>query len=245
MDEDTPGAEIGPNARIGANVLIGNNVVIGRGVEIGDDCRIGPNCVITHAILGKRVVMGPNNSIGNQGFSFVPSLEGLLRVPQLGRVLIEDDVEFGSNCTVDRGAIGDTHIERGVRFVQLFHEAWDQHGGLTKAIKQNALDTDQASAALVADLKERGLGARMIMKTWKIRQQDKETIARIIADVRKALMVDAGDRVEFVQIAPDRFEFVAATRSVTELKGMFGKSRKRVSIEDMNQAIAKRGAHAK
>jgi UDP-3-O-[3-hydroxymyristoyl] glucosamine N-acyltransferase len=65
--------------------------------------------------------MGPNNSIGNQGFSFVPSLEGLLRVPQLGRVVIEDDVEFGSNCTVDRGAIGDTHIERGVRFDSLIH----------------------------------------------------------------------------------------------------------------------------
>jgi UDP-3-O-[3-hydroxymyristoyl] glucosamine N-acyltransferase len=107
------GAEIGPGAKIGANVRIGNNVVIGRGVEIGDNCAIGPNCVITHAVIGKRVVMGPNNSIGNQGFSFVPSLEGLLRVPQLGRVVIEDDVEFGSNCTVDRGAIGDTHIERG------------------------------------------------------------------------------------------------------------------------------------
>jgi len=66
-------------------------------------------------------VMGPNNSIGNQGFSFVPSLDGLLRVPQLGRVVIEDDVEFGSNCTVDRGAIGDTHIERGVRFDSLIH----------------------------------------------------------------------------------------------------------------------------
>jgi UDP-3-O-[3-hydroxymyristoyl] glucosamine N-acyltransferase len=115
------GAQIGALAKIGANVLIGNNVVIGRGVEIGDNCAIGPNCVITHAVLGKRVVMGPNNSIGNQGFSFVPSLEGLLRVPQLGRVIIEDDVEFGSNCTVDRGAIGDTHIERGVRFDSLIH----------------------------------------------------------------------------------------------------------------------------
>jgi UDP-3-O-[3-hydroxymyristoyl] glucosamine N-acyltransferase len=115
------GAQIGPHARIGSNVFIGNNVVIGRGVEIGDNCAIGPNCVITHAIIGKRVVMGPNNSIGNQGFSFVPSLEGLLRVPQLGRVIIEDDVEFGSNCTVDRGAIGDTLIERGVRFDSLIH----------------------------------------------------------------------------------------------------------------------------
>ncbi|HKQ45367.1 MAG TPA: UDP-3-O-(3-hydroxymyristoyl)glucosamine N-acyltransferase [Rhizomicrobium sp.] len=115
------GAQIGANAKIGAHVFIGNNVVIGRGVEIGDHCSIGPNCVITHAVIGNRVVMGPNNSIGNQGFSFVPSLEGLLRVPQLGRVIIEDDVEFGSNCTVDRGAIGDTHIERGVRFDSLIH----------------------------------------------------------------------------------------------------------------------------
>jgi UDP-3-O-[3-hydroxymyristoyl] glucosamine N-acyltransferase len=115
------GAQVGAHARIGAHVFIGNNVVIGRGVVIGDHCSIGPNCVITHAVIGSRVVMGPNNSIGNQGFSFVPSLEGLLRVPQLGRVVIEDDVEFGSNCTIDRGAIGDTHIERGVRFDSLIH----------------------------------------------------------------------------------------------------------------------------
>ena len=67
----------------------------------------------------------------------------------------------------------------------------------------------------------------------------------IPADVRNALKVDAGDRVEFVQIAPDRFEFVAANRSVTELKGMFGKPSKSVSIDDMNKAIAKRGASAR
>ncbi|WP_310614536.1 AbrB/MazE/SpoVT family DNA-binding domain-containing protein [Limnohabitans sp.] len=64
----------------------------------------------------------------------------------------------------------------------------------------------------------------------------------IPAYVRHALKVDTGDRVEFVQIAPDRFEFAAANRSVTELKGMFGKPSKTVSIDDMNQAIAKRGA---
>ena len=124
-----PGGEIGAGAAVGANCWIGNNVVIGRGVVIGDDCRIGPNCVITHAVIGSRVVMGPNNSIGNQGFSFVPSLDGLLRVPQLGRVVIEDDVEFGSNCTVDRGAIGDTHIERGVRFDSLIHVGHNVHIG--------------------------------------------------------------------------------------------------------------------
>lgn len=67
----------------------------------------------------------------------------------------------------------------------------------------------------------------------------------IPANVRQALQVEAGDRVEFVEVAPGRFEFVAVTRSVRELKGMFGKSTKSVSIEDMNKAIAARGAAAR
>jgi antitoxin PrlF len=67
----------------------------------------------------------------------------------------------------------------------------------------------------------------------------------IPAEVREALHVDAGDRVEFVQIEPGQYLFVAANRSVTELKGMFGKARKKVSIEDMNRAIATRGAAAR
>ena len=65
------------------------------------------------------------------------------------------------------------------------------------------------------------------------------------AAVRVALGVDAGDRVEFVEIAPGRYEFIAATRSVTALKGMFGKSRRSVSIDEMSAAIARRGASAK
>ena len=67
----------------------------------------------------------------------------------------------------------------------------------------------------------------------------------IPVDVRNDLKVDTGDRVEFVQIAPGRYEFVAATRSVTELKGMFGLAKKTVSIEAMNKAIAQRGAAAR
>ncbi len=67
----------------------------------------------------------------------------------------------------------------------------------------------------------------------------------IPADVRNALKVDSGDRVEFVEVAPGRYEFVAATRSVTELKGMFGKASKNVSVEAMNHAIAQRGASAR
>ncbi len=67
----------------------------------------------------------------------------------------------------------------------------------------------------------------------------------IPANVRHDLKVDAGDRVEFILIAPGRYEFVAATQSVTELKGMFGKPTKKISIDDMNKAIAQRGADAR
>lgn len=67
----------------------------------------------------------------------------------------------------------------------------------------------------------------------------------IPADVRQALQVEAGDRVEFLEVEPGRFEVVAATRSVTELKGMFGKVGKTVSIEEMNRTIAARGASAR
>lgn len=67
----------------------------------------------------------------------------------------------------------------------------------------------------------------------------------IPADVRRSLNVDAGDRIEFVQIEPGRFEVIAATRSVRELKGMFGKPSRRVSIEEMNAAIAERGTSAR
>lgn len=67
----------------------------------------------------------------------------------------------------------------------------------------------------------------------------------IPAEVRQALQVDTGDRVEFVQVEPGRFEIIAANRAVTELKGLFGKHRKAVSIEAMNAAIAARGASAR
>lgn len=67
----------------------------------------------------------------------------------------------------------------------------------------------------------------------------------IPSSVRQSLHVDAGDRVEFVELEPGQFLFMAANRSVTELKGMFGKASKSVSIEDMNQAIASRGASAR
>jgi AbrB family looped-hinge helix DNA binding protein len=92
--------------------------------------------------------------------------------------------------------------------------------------------------------KEKSMPTATIATTVKATLTSKGQIT-IPAQVRNALKVNAGDRVEFVQIAPGRYEFVAATTEVTELKGMFGPARKVVSIESMNAAIAQRGAAAR
>jgi antitoxin PrlF len=81
----------------------------------------------------------------------------------------------------------------------------------------------------------------MIMSTATLSSKGQITIP---ADVRRSLNVQTGDRVEFVQVEPGRFEILAATRSVRELKGMFGKAARAVSIEEMNRTIAERGAAA-
>ena len=79
------------------------------------------------------------------------------------------------------------------------------------------------------------------MATAKLTTKGQSTIPM---EVRQTLKVDAGDRVQFIQVAPGRYELVAATRSISELKGMFGKAARKVSLEEMTVAIARRGASA-
>jgi UDP-3-O-[3-hydroxymyristoyl] glucosamine N-acyltransferase len=116
-----PGAVIGQRVAIGARCRIGSNVVLGDGVRIGDDCRIGANTTISHALVGARVTVETGVSIGAQGFGFVPGPAGLLRMLQLGRVIIEDDVEIGANCAIDRGATEDTVLGAGTVLDNLVH----------------------------------------------------------------------------------------------------------------------------
>ena len=118
------GVVIGHGARIGARCHIDGNAVIGACVTIGDDCVIGANTAISHAMIGARVHIATNVSIGGEGFGFVPGPAGLLRVAQLGRVIIEDDVQIGGNCAIDRGAMGDTIIGAGTaldNLIQIGH----------------------------------------------------------------------------------------------------------------------------
>jgi UDP-3-O-[3-hydroxymyristoyl] glucosamine N-acyltransferase len=117
-------AVIGAGAEIGPHCLIGPGAVIGDGVVLGPDCRIGSHASITHAILGARVYIYPGARIGQEGFGFDMTESGFITAPQLGRVILEDDVEVGANSTIDRGALRDTVIGLGTRLdnlVQIGH----------------------------------------------------------------------------------------------------------------------------
>lgn len=104
------GASIGTRAVIGEGCWIGANAVIGAGVEIGSHSRIGPLSAISHTIMGQRVIIHQGVYIGQDGFGFAPTATGIIKVPQMGRVLIGNDVEIGAGSCIDRGAGPDTVI---------------------------------------------------------------------------------------------------------------------------------------
>ncbi len=114
-----PGVVIGPRAEIGAGTRIAAGAVIGPDVRIGRDCSIGAVTSIMHALIGDRVTIHPGCRIGQDGFGFVPGPKGHVKIPQIGRVIIQDDVEIGAGTTVDRGALGDTSIGEGTKIDNL------------------------------------------------------------------------------------------------------------------------------
>jgi UDP-3-O-[3-hydroxymyristoyl] glucosamine N-acyltransferase len=105
-----PGVIVGPGASIGAGTVVKANAVIGPGVQIGRDCRIGANATVLFALIGDRVRILSGAVVGEAGFGVTTGREGVVDVPQLGRVIIEDHVTIGANTTVDRGAWNDTVI---------------------------------------------------------------------------------------------------------------------------------------
>lgn len=118
------GAVVGAGARIAAGAVIRPNAVIGAGVEIGEDTEIGACASLSHCMIGRRVKIYPGVRIGQDGFGFAMDPRGHVKVPQLGRVIVEDDVEIGANATIDRGAGPDTIIGRGCmidNLVQIGH----------------------------------------------------------------------------------------------------------------------------
>jgi UDP-3-O-[3-hydroxymyristoyl] glucosamine N-acyltransferase len=119
-----PGAVIGPGAQIGAGTVIGAGAVIGPNVCVGRNGAIGATATIIAALIGDRVIIHPGAHIGQDGFGFALGAQGHLKVPQVGRVIIQDDVEIGAGTTIDRGANRDTVIGEGAKIdnlVQIGH----------------------------------------------------------------------------------------------------------------------------
>ncbi len=121
-----PGAVVSAEAEIGSGTRISAGAIIGYRCCIGRDCFIGPGASITHALIGDRVIVHAGVRMGQDGFGFAMGPDGHRKVPQIGRVIIQDDVEIGANCCIDRGALNDTIIGEGTKIdnmVQIGHNA--------------------------------------------------------------------------------------------------------------------------
>lgn len=179
-----PTAEIGHGAVIGAHVQIGArcridaNAVIGAAVVLGADSSVGACASISHCLIGERVVIYPGARIGQDGFGFAMGAEGHVRIPQTGRVIVEDDVEIGANVTIDRGATQDTVIRRGAmidNLVQIGHNVEVGAGsvivaqsGIAGSTKLGEFVVLAAQTGLAGHLKI-GAGARLAASSGVMR----------------------------------------------------------------------------
>ena len=118
------GVVIGEGAEIGRGSVIAPNAVVGADCRIGRDCYVGPGASILASLIGNRVTIHAGARLGQDGFGFHPGPTGLEKIPQIGRVVIQDDVEIGANTTIDRGALDDTIVGEGTKIdnlVQIGH----------------------------------------------------------------------------------------------------------------------------
>lgn len=147
LEEDVviePGAVIGPNVTIGTGTVVGPNAVIGANCRIGRNCHISSHSTVRNALIGDNVTIHDGARIGQDGFGFVPGPAGLEKMPQIGRVIIQNNVEIGANTTIDRGALDDTVIGEGTKIdnlVQIAHNvrigrhcAIAAHGGISGSV---------------------------------------------------------------------------------------------------------------
>ena len=101
---------VGKKIKIGKNTIIGSNTIVEQNVIIGKDCIIGSGVILKNTFIGDRVVLQDNCKIGQKGFGFIPLKDKNFKFPHIGKVIIENDVEIASGCTIDRGSVDDTII---------------------------------------------------------------------------------------------------------------------------------------
>ena len=114
---------VGKNVRIGKNTVIGANSIIEHGVILGDNCVIGSQVILKNSILGNNVVIQDSCKIGLKGFGFIPIKDKNLKFPHIGKVIINDNVEIASSCTIDRGSVDDTEIGKNTYLDNQVHIA--------------------------------------------------------------------------------------------------------------------------
>jgi len=114
---------IGRNVKIGNNSIIGSNTIIEQNVIIGKKCVIGSNVIVKNTLVGDNVVLQDNCKIGLKGFGFIPVKNKNIKFPHIGKVIIEDEVEIASGCTIDRGSIDDTFIGKNTYLDNQVHIA--------------------------------------------------------------------------------------------------------------------------
>jgi UDP-3-O-[3-hydroxymyristoyl] glucosamine N-acyltransferase len=133
VEGDAAGATVGAFAYVGADAVVGAGSVlmpgayVGAGARVGRECRLMPgSCVMDGCVVGDRTWLNPGAVVGAEGFGFVPTGAGLVKIPQTGRAVVGDDVELGANSCVDRAAMGDTTVGSGTKIdnlVQVGHAA--------------------------------------------------------------------------------------------------------------------------
>ena len=114
---------VGKNVKIGTNTVIGSNSIIEHDVVIGKSCVVGSNVVLKNTIIGNNVVIQDGTKIGLKGFGFIPIKENNFKFPHIGRVIINDNVEIASGCTIDRGSVDDTEIGKNTYLDNQVHVA--------------------------------------------------------------------------------------------------------------------------
>ena len=130
-------AWVGPGARVGAGSWIQSGAYVGAGARVGRDCRLMPSSIVCEGCeLGDRVWLNPGAVVGGEGFGFAPRADGHVKIPQVARAVIGDDVEIGANSSIDRGALDDTVVAAGSKLdslVQVGHGSQVGEGSLLAA----------------------------------------------------------------------------------------------------------------
>jgi UDP-3-O-[3-hydroxymyristoyl] glucosamine N-acyltransferase len=206
------GVVVGPGAKIGARCRIGANTVIGQEVVVGENTSIGSGVHLSHCLIGARVLLHPGVCIGQRGFGFAMAASGHIKVPQLGRVVIEDDVEIGANSTIDRGSGPDTVIGAGSmidNLVQIGHNVCLGRGCVIVAQAGVAGSTRLEEFAVVAA--QGGVSGHLVIGKG----------AQIGAKSGVMRDVAAGEKVAGIPAVPvkEHFRQVATLKRLASRKG--------------------------